>query len=312
MIFLGALTAAGGELAAHGESRTMLFGVAVFMAAVVAWGVVTALGLLWMRTSALISTLIFSFLLLGTGLGVLGVDFVPLAPAAPAGAAAAIHVVDTFLGLVCTGLAVWWIAYFARPRTQAAFFATRRHGAPPRLPVSIAVIAWFLLGGGGLSVLFTPLLGARASFVLGMQALSGHAAQIALVAVGAISMIVGLGLVELRSWARVAAMVWVVVWLINSVLAWRKPAAITAMLAPGGASMPLLALVISLGIAACLAQLYFLWTRQAAFAPRAVASGAGAGGGGQQSAEAALAPVEDAQSAAQVRGAEVGPGDAQE
>lgn len=290
----------------------MLFGVAAFAAAVVAWGVVTALGLLWMRTWALISTLIFSFLLLGTGLGVLAVDFLPLAPAAPAGAAAAVHVVDTFLGLAFTGLAIWWIAYFVRPRTHAAFFATRRDGAPPRLPISIAVIAWFLLGGGALSVLFTPLLGAHASFALGMHPLSGHAAQIALVAVGAISMVVGLGLVELRSWARTAAMVWVVLWLVNSVLAWLKPSAFTEMLGARAPSMALLAMMISLGIAACLAQLYFLWTRQAAFGPGAAASGAGAGGGGQQGAEAALAAREDAQSAAQVRGAEIGPGDAQE
>lgn len=289
----------------------MLFGVAAFAAAVVVWGVVTGLGLLWMRTWALISTLIFSFLLLGTGLGVLAMDLLPLAPAAPASAAAAVHVVDTFLGLMCTGLAIWWIAYFVRPHSQAAFFTTRRDGAPPRVPISIAVIAWFLLGGGVLSVLFTPLLGAHASFALGMHPLRGHAAQSALIAAGAISMIVGLGLVELRSWARVAAMVWVVLWLINSVLAWLKPAALTDVLGARALSMPPLALMISLGIAACLAQLYFLWTRQAAFEQPGALS-AGTGGGGQESTEAALPAGEDPQRAAQVRGAEVRPGDTQE
>lgn len=312
MIFLGALTAAAGALAAQGSSRAMLFGVAVLAAAVVAWGVVTALGLLWMRTWALISTLIFSFLLLGSGLGMLAVDILPLAPAAPAGAAAAVHVVDTFLGLVCTGLAIWWIAYFAGPRTQAAFFATRGDGAPPRVPISIAVIAWFLLGGGVFSVLLTPLLGAHATFALGMHPLQGHPAEVALVAVGAISMVVGLGLVELRSWARVAAMAWMVLWLINGVLAWLQPSTFRNMLGGRAPSMTLLAMMISLGIAACLAQLYFLWTRQAAFGPHVAASGAGAGGGGQESAEAALAAAENVQGAAQVGGAEIGPGDAQE
>lgn len=267
MILLGAVTAVASDLAAHGQSRAALVGVAVLLAAVVAWGVATALGLLWMRTWALVSTLIFSFLLLATGLGVVVVAFLG-SPAVPQAAAAATQATDGILGAVFLGVALWWIVYFVRPRTQAAFFANRRGGEIPRLPLSIAVIGWMLLGGGGLGIACVPLLGARSGFSLAGHMLHGQAAQVAMVLVAAVSMIVGLGLVELRRWARATALVWLILVLISFALTWLAPPAAMAG-RPGmrALSMATVATTVSLGIAACLAQIYFLWTRKAAFMP---------------------------------------------
>lgn len=163
-----------------------------------AWGTTTAIGLFRMRNWARISIIVFGVLLAFTGLvGGPAIFFVPSTTAAPPNYEAIRNVVAGFYAAFGL-LGVFWVYYFSRRATREAFGGTAAAESGGR-PMSISIIGWWLLIGGVMSVLMSPL---RMPASIFLWIVTGWSAAAWYITFGAVNAYAGYGLLRLNSTAR--------------------------------------------------------------------------------------------------------------
>jgi hypothetical protein len=173
--------------------------VAGLMFALAAWGVTTAIGLLRLRRWARVCILVFSVLMVVTfGSGAVVMAFLPLPapPNAPPGLMTGLRIGTVCIYGVLGLIGGWWLYLFNRAAVVAQFAP----GPPPARPLSVSMIAWFLLFGGVACVLYTwlPLPAMLFGFTV-----TGWHAKAAYLLLGLLQLWLGIGLLRLRPLSRV-------------------------------------------------------------------------------------------------------------
>jgi hypothetical protein len=269
------------------------------------WGVVTAIGLWRLKNWARICIIVFSVLLIligaGTGLVMVIMPF----PSAPDSAVmATVRIVMVAFWLTLAGIGIWWLAFFTRakvieqfvppsvalPETSSFSENTRPTDRIPgqasasagKRPLSITIIAWLLLVGGGfmsLALIF------RLPAVVFTSLVAGRTASLTYLCFIAAQLFIGIGLLRLRPAARIGAIAYLVFGFLNtavfyfapggrarldallesehSIFPWMRPFQDQTQFQPNF-SAPL-ALGSIIGLVFIVLQLYFLITRKRAF-----------------------------------------------
>jgi hypothetical protein len=280
------------------------------------WGILTSIGLFRLRNWARISTIVFSVLLiLMSGFAALTVLLIPLF-AVPNGAMdpSVFRVMQICMGAFCLtqlGIGIWWLVFFNRARVKQQFVpqaipvAATPMGssyavptlAPSaaeartisRRPLSLTILAWFLLVG----CLFMPL-----SFVLHppiplfTRLLTGWPAAMYLTIAALLQLYVGIGLLRLKSAARLAGVGYFGFAFVNSAVFYFAPGSHARLLALAEQQQsmfpwvnvwqshaafqfdltPFLWIGACVGMATIVVVLYFLITRKEAFETAALAA----------------------------------------
>jgi len=195
---------------------------AAICAGLCAWGIWTAVAIFMRRGWARISIVVFAILLAFMGgSGGVAMAFIqfPVQPEAPPQLMAAVRWgLVAFYG-VLTAIGVWWLVLFNSKSTKE-YFARTGPDEPSARPLSISVIAWFLLAG-------TPMFAASAlfrmpAFVFG-TVLTGWGAGGVYLAFTAVQLYLGAGLLRLQERARIGAIVYLCVMSLSSVLTLTPP-----------------------------------------------------------------------------------------
>jgi uncharacterized membrane protein (DUF2068 family) len=203
------------------------------------WGIISSIGLFRLKNWARISTIVFSILLIIMGGFGLLIALIMPDPAvsnnpmiSPAMVIQRIFMVA--FNLMHLGVGIWWLVYFFRPKVvlqfrRAPLTETAGTSLPLvqpmqvstgaetpvnvcRRPVSITVIAWFMLAG----CLCMPLC-----FVLHMPAvlftriLTGWPATLMYLIYTALSLCIAIGLLRLKPAARFFAIVYYIFGIVN-------------------------------------------------------------------------------------------------
>jgi hypothetical protein len=295
------------------------------------WGIVTSVGLFQMKNWARISIIVFAALLtLGGFLGSIGALALAVATP-PSNLPGEVMVLTRIFFAVFTalqlGIGIWWLVFFNRPKVRALFQAARGEFAvavplqtyypypsysvpppppapgaavaaqvapqplPPRKPgrpMSISIIAWSMLA---ITVFFPLYLALRMPAVAFTAILTGWPAMLYYLAVAAVHVYVGIGLLRLQAAARAAGIAYFVFAFLNSAVFYFAPggrARIDRLMemqrslfpwmpSPDQGSVPfdmtpfLFAGAIA-GLVFILVPLYFLITRQRAFTKQAATS----------------------------------------
>ncbi|MDH5235080.1 MAG: hypothetical protein OEW77_08965, partial [Gemmatimonadota bacterium] len=166
-------------------------------------GIATAVGLWRMRHWARLGMLIIagSLVILCTASAlVVAAIPIPQVGGAAAGSAAGVRAILLAFYAVPGAIGIWWLVYFTRERTKACFAASGPI-APPGVPLTVALIGWSCVVGGVLC-LAVPFTGAPA-YLLG-AVLVGWAARAFFLALAAVQLVIGRGLLRLEERARVA------------------------------------------------------------------------------------------------------------
>ena len=189
-----------------------MYGTAVLFAALMLWGIFTAVGLFrlwrWARYSVLVIGGGLLLIGLPSMLVMLALMFVPLP--LPAGMDAAhIHTAQTmtrvvmgagglFYGVICV-VGVFWLYYFNRKKVRDVFAGVAGQAEQNRRPFLISLIAVFSLIGGPACLLmaFLPIPGA----FLGLILHGWQKAALCLV-YAALLTAAGVGLWRLQEWGR--------------------------------------------------------------------------------------------------------------
>ena len=295
--------------------KAMFVGIALFFALLATWGILTSIGLFRLREWARISIIVFSVLVVLQGtFGVLTLLVMPILPSPNQAADPAIMMgVRIFMAgfsLALLSLGVWWLVFFTREKVTEQFAsAPAALLAPPAsqvfpstfappvvaslpgstgCPLSFTILAWLML----VSCLFIPLnLLLHAPIVLFTKILTGKPAVVCLIALLALWLYIGIGLLRLRLTARIVAIAYCCFMFASTA---------TFYLAPGGSSRvqdvlrrseamfpwiqpwqnqqsflfdarPFMVVGACIGLAALLVPLYFLITRKGAFEKAAAA-----------------------------------------
>ena len=284
---------------------------AVFILAIAGWGIATAVGILRLRNWARISILVISgiavAMLLFSGLSMLLI--VPMLrrePGMPAGAIAVFAAIELIFLCVPLGIAIWWLVLFSLHSVRAQFegsagtipaemelIGTTVVSAPPRpprIPVSILVIAIYFLATAPFSLIYfvSPLM-KRMPMILFGQILPPRATWMYMCAVVIVHLTLGFGLVFRRSWAHPLTLMYCLFLLGNSAAAILRPSLIDRFMervqqvdpafAHANSILPRSFFHVTtsvgaiLGLALILAALYFLWTRREAYRSTCAAKG---------------------------------------
>ncbi|MGA2846925.1 MAG: hypothetical protein ABSF68_16050 [Candidatus Acidiferrales bacterium] len=193
---------------------------AVVLFAAAAWGIASGTGLMRLREWSRISMLVFSALLLFVCIpGLLMFLFMPFPPP---GTAPSPELTKEMLGAtrifmvvlygILAALGGWWIYFFNKRSTKDQFLKVRIPGlegmpggeviSPYARPLSITLIAWWLLISG-----FIGVLGLSVNppvFFLGYF-FKGTYASMLMLALALVQSLIGFGLLKLRPWGRTLA-----------------------------------------------------------------------------------------------------------
>ena len=197
----------------------MIF-LALVLFAAAAWGIASGTGLMRLREWSRISMLVFSALLLFVCIpGLLMFLFMPFPPP---GTAPSPELTKEMLGAtrifmvvlygILAALGGWWIYFFNKRSTKDQFLKVRIPGlegmpgaeviSPYARPLSITLIAWWLLISG-----FIGVLGLSVNppvFFLGYF-FKGTYASVLMLALALVQSLIGFGLLKLRPWGRTLA-----------------------------------------------------------------------------------------------------------
>jgi hypothetical protein len=217
-----------------------------------AWGICTSVGLFRLKNWARISILIFSGLLVFTAVfSSIALALIPI-PTPPNSNLGPGFATEVRLGLVLlwaipAAIAIWWLVLFTRSSVKGQFSPNSaalsgRDSLPPlgrpTRPLSITVIGWLLIVGSA----FIPFnLVLRAPAVLFTTLLGGWPATLFYVLIAALNLAVGIALLQLKSWARVAALVLYCFGLVNAAVFYLAPggdARFEAIMAKQGSLSP--------------------------------------------------------------------------
>jgi hypothetical protein len=305
--------------------KTILLLVPLFYILPAIWGIVTSIGLFQMKNWARISIIVFAALLtLGGFFGAIGALAFAVAKM-PSNLPAEVMVFTRIFLVVFTalqlGIGIWWLVFFNRAKVRALFQARPDlAGAPPvpaayppqasystpppplpgaaaavqvalqpqqgpslpGRPLSISILAWYMLV---ISIFFPLNLLIGAPAVAFTAILTGWPATVYYLAIGAVHIYVGIGLLRLQAAARAAGIAYFVFAFVNSAVFYFAPGGRARidhlmemqrslfpwMPSPDQASVPfdmapfLFAGAIA-GLVLMLVALYFLITRGQAFA----------------------------------------------
>jgi len=193
---------------------------ALVLFAAAAWGIASGTGLMRLREWSRISMLVFSALLLFVCIpGLLMFLFMPFPPP---GTAPSPELTKEMLGAtrifmvvlygILAALGGWWIYFFNKRSTKDQFLKVRIPGlegmpggeviSPYARPLSITLIAWWLLISG-----FIGVLGLSVNppvFFLGYF-FKGTQASMMMLALALVQSLIGFGLLKLRPWGRTLA-----------------------------------------------------------------------------------------------------------
>ncbi|MHB8484263.1 MAG: hypothetical protein ACYDCM_00830 [Candidatus Acidiferrales bacterium] len=166
------------------EQRAMEFTIPIFYAFVAAWGIATGVGILQLRPWARISIIVMSALAIFFAVcGGIGLMLVPMLlsgePDVPAAAARMGVLIGLAVLIVPLAIAIWWLVLFTRARVRTEFATRgaavvssanmRAASAPefvpavvatpsmPEIPISIRVVAVFILVTAPFALLSLPL-----------------------------------------------------------------------------------------------------------------------------------------------------------
>jgi hypothetical protein len=258
--------------------RVAGFVMAGMMFALTAWGVTTATGLIRLRRWARVCILVFSALMaLCSGAAALMTAVVPLpsTPNAPAGLMTGVRIgIACFYGIL-TLIGGWWLYLFNRASVVAQFAP----GPPPARPLSVSVIAWFLLFGGAGCFVCTWL---PFPMMLFSFTIAGWSARAVYALFALLQLWLGIGLLRLRPLSRVWAIGYFVFGLLNGLSFALLPGAAarfaeamaampSAMQRPPQATFaPPLSSMVGMAIIYCAVPIWFLVRSRVAFlqAPR--------------------------------------------
>jgi hypothetical protein len=186
------------------SAQFVIAGAAMF-AALAGIGIWTSVGLFRLRSWARTSILVFAgFLAACSIFGLVMTMAVPMPPEMTAGTEQLFRRVIAVMFGLPLAIAVWWLIQFNTRSTKAAFASPVAEPASQR-PLSITVIAWALIVGGG-SCLFLILI--RTPVFLFGAVFNGWTAGVIYAFFGALSLYMGKGLLDLRERARVVAIGW--------------------------------------------------------------------------------------------------------
>jgi hypothetical protein len=188
------------------------------------WGIITSVGLFRLREWARISIIVFSVLLfLMSAFGGLMFLVVPIPPssnqAANANVAAGVRIFMTVFAGTMMSVGIWWLVFFTRPRVRQQFVPLRpgvvggpgvetlpedpmaRPDVPaiPTRPLSLTILAWFMLVG---SPSFLMILLLRYPAPLLTKVLTGWPAILYYLGCAIVHLYVGIGLLRLNPAAR--------------------------------------------------------------------------------------------------------------
>ena len=193
---------------------------ALVLFAAAAWGIASGTGLMRLREWSRISMLVFSALLLFVCIpGLLMFLFMPFPPPGTAPSPeltkemlAATRIFMAVLYGILAALGGWWIYFFNKRSTKDQFLKVRIPGlegmpgaeviSPYARPLSITLIAWWLLISG-----FIGVLGLSVNppvFFLGYF-FKGSYASMLMLALALVQSLIGFGLLKLRPWGRTLA-----------------------------------------------------------------------------------------------------------
>ncbi len=219
------------------------------------WGVVTSIGLWRLKNWARISIIVFSVLLiLMGGFSGLMTLVVPMPPppnsTVDPSVMTGIRISMGAFMLALAGIGVWWLVFFNRPKVKeqfgqlpsvpvtgsqlptnqlppSALASTNDPGAAER-PLSITIIAWFLLIG----CMFIPFsLILRFPAILFTKLVTGWPAVLFYVSFATAQLCIGVGLLRLKPAARLAAMIYFVFGSVNAAVFYLAPGGHARMLA---------------------------------------------------------------------------------
>jgi hypothetical protein len=249
----------------------------LFIAALAAWGITTAVGLFRLRHWSRISILIFSGLLAIFGpLSAVTFALAPLpeTPGAPSGFVPIVRAIVISFYAVMTLLGVCWLIYFTRPSVRLQLGA--EESRPGSRPLSISIIGWLFIAGALFSVLSAALFPVP-SPLLGLI-LRGWPARLLACAYAALSLWIGVGLLRLNPVSRLVAIGYCLFAITNSALFIALPDYQGRMKAPleatsGTFHQPNMDSLVTMspatdmiaGAIACIVPIWFLVARRAAF-----------------------------------------------
>ena len=184
--------------------RAFVFGVIAGLAALGALGITTGVGVLRLRRWARVSMLVFAGITAVFSLiSILVMLVVPL-PSQPGVSPLTIRGVVIAFYTLPVVIGVWWLVQFNRPSAKAAF-ANGAQAAPSLRPLSVSIIAWWMLVGGVST--FIPALIAMPTFLFGVI-MTGWSARLVYAVFAAVGTYLGWGLLKLDERARRVAIGW--------------------------------------------------------------------------------------------------------
>jgi len=209
------------------------------------WGVLTAIGVLWLKEWARICMLVFSGLLIGFSVLTLPVVIVMPLPATPAPTPNFNFYFKFSFAAVCSipiAIGVWWLVLFTRRGVALQFALPAQLGiangatlggpagvqsrqlqpSGPRRPVSITVIAWFM-AISGFFLLPSILMRSPAAFLT--LVLHGAIASVYSLALAGAYSATGLGLLRNKHWSISLAIGLHIYTLLNSLVFFTLPGA---------------------------------------------------------------------------------------
>lgn len=266
-----------------GFVKIVLVGSALIGLAAGLWGIASGIGLLRLREWARISMLVFGVVLilfcLPTGLLI---PFLPMTPPPnspmPPGFFALIRIVMAIIYLALAALGICWVWFFNRKTVKEQFcpgVTSSSQSTQPGRPISISIMGWCFLVCG----CFTPL-----ALLLHMPVMffgflfTGRTASVLILGFGIISIIMGVGLLMLRPWARILAICYFVLCALSSLSFVMVPGAaarlqtmtvvVQSRMNLPQAPPPLPTWFFALaGLPVLIVLLWFVITRKAAFTP---------------------------------------------
>jgi hypothetical protein len=260
------------------------------------WGIVTGIGLWRLKNWARISIIVFSVLLILMGVfSGLMMLVVPIPStsnnAVDPSIMTGIRISMGAFMLSLAGIGIWWLVFFNRSKVKEQFgqlspamadgTPLQNDPGPDKRPLSITIVAWFLLVG----CLFIPVnLGLRAPAILFTKLLTGSPAVLFYLSFAIAQLCIGVGLLRLRPTARVAAVIYFVFGSVNAAVFYLSPGGHARMLSlmeseramfPWTRTLPnqpeflfgtpFLVMAGIVGLIAAAIPLYFLITRKVAY-----------------------------------------------
>jgi hypothetical protein len=255
----------------------VLFGLAIF-------GIVCSIELLKLRNWARISFVVFAGVLAGSsimsifGMSVSFFLMPQIGPPPGQGPPPQAIIIGVFLvfaliALALLGLSVWWLYYFTRRSVKEQFLTEVELETPRRGPLSVTIIAWFLVIGGCLGCL--ALVVSYPIFLFGFV-FKGWTAKLVLVLLSIASLTAGVGMLRWRPQAHTLALALYGFFLLSALGSLlpgsmaRMQDAVREMAYPAPNDLPAfnqtpLWMGMLLGIIAVCVPLWFLVTRRRAF-----------------------------------------------